>query len=161
MAIRTIQIVRSYAWRLLQDHAADGLIEAAIALPILLSLFMGAAELTPVIRAQIELSNAARAGAQYGTQNSTTAADTTGIRTAAANDAPDLTLGTTNVNLTYICSDGTAASGTPAACSASTAAVETIVTVTTNATVTPWVTLPLLPTSYTLTGSAAMKCLKC
>lgn len=148
--------------RLLADDAGQTLIEAALAVSLLLTLLLGVVEMTPVIRADIEVENAARAGAQYATQNTTTAADITGIEKSAAADAPDITLtwGTQSVSISYTCSDGSTPNGSPLACT-SPAYLETTVNVQPSSTVNPWVTLPFLPTSYTVSGSAVMQCLEC
>ncbi len=60
--------------------------EFAIAIPLLMLLLLGAAELGRYAYFSIIVANAARAGAQYGSQNGTTALDSPGIQTAVQND---------------------------------------------------------------------------
>jgi hypothetical protein len=98
------------------------------------------------------------AGVQYGGQDAATAADITGIQTAASNDAPNITLGTTAVSHSCICSDGSASTCLATDCSGSN--IETILTVQTQATFDPLIHLPGLPTTYTLQGQAIQKVLE-
>jgi Flp pilus assembly protein TadG len=63
----------------------------ALCLPILLLLLLGAIEFGRFAYLAIELSNAAKAAAQYGAQNSITGADVTGMQAVAAQDAPEVT----------------------------------------------------------------------
>lgn len=146
-------------YTLIAEETAQSFAELALTLPILLSLLLGAAEVARVSYAAIEVSNAARAAAQYGAQNSSTAGDTTGMQTAATNEASNVALGTTTVSTSYICSNGTSTSGTPPTCSGS--AVETILTVNTQATVDPLIHLRFLPITFTVHGQAVQKCLQC
>ena len=132
--------------------------ELALTMPLMILLLCGAAELGMVTYASIEVSNAARAGVAYGAQNPNSAGDTTGIQTAAAADAPDLTLGTTTVTTSCICSNGSALTCQPTDCSGSN--IETILTVQTQASFDPHVHLPALPTTYTLHGQAVQKVLQ-
>jgi len=138
---------------------ADGqsLIETAIVFPVLVILLMGAADLARIGRASVDLSNAAKAGAQYGTQNGFTAQDTTGIATAAQNEVKSLTV-TTSSSYTCVCSDGTSSTCQNTDCSSS-HVIETL-TVNTQATVTPLIHLPVLPTTFTVKGKAVQRCLQ-
>ena len=61
-------------------------VEVALLLPILLLLLVGVIEIGRYAYFDILISNAARAGAQYGAQSLIQAADVAGIRTAAQND---------------------------------------------------------------------------
>src|SRR5215469_13561699 len=89
----------------LRGEAGHSLVEAALILPLLITILVGAAELARVAYAAIEVSNAAHAGAQYGAQNGGTASDSPGIATAAASDAANLTTLTTTSSFSCICSD--------------------------------------------------------
>ena len=146
-----------------QTKAEEGssLVELALTMPILLLLVLGAAEFGWVAYAAIEVANAARAGVSYGCQTSATAGDIAGIQNTAAADAPDITLGTTTVTTSCICSNGNAAAGgcgSPTACPGS--EIETILTVQTQATVIPLIRVPGIPTSLTLHGQAVQKVLQ-
>ena len=142
------------AWN---EHG-QALIETALALPVLLLVLVGLFEFALASYESIEVTNAALAGVQYGAQNATTDGDTTGIQTAAANDAGNLTLGTTNVVLSCICSNGTASTCKSTDCAGSN--IETILTVQTQATFDPGFHLPGIPTTFTLHGQAVQKVLQ-
>ena len=139
----------------IKNNDGGALVELALTIPILVFLVVGAAEFAMVEHAGIEVSNAAMAGVQYGTQDSAMAADVTGIGTAAQNDAPDITLGTTTATQSCICSNGSASTCLATDCSGSN--IETILTVTTTTTFDPLLHLPGLPPTYTLTGQAIQK----
>jgi Flp pilus assembly protein TadG len=139
-------------------ECGQALIETAVTLPVLLVLLVGAVEIGRAAYASIEVSNAALAGVQYGTQNSQAAGDTTGIQTAASNDAQNITLGTTTVSHSCICSDGSASTCQPTDCAG--ANIETILTVQTQASFDPGFHLPGLPSSITLNGHATQKVLQ-
>jgi Flp pilus assembly protein TadG len=143
----------------MKSEAGAAMVELALTMPVLVVLLVGAAEFAQVEHASIEVSNAALAGVQYGTQDPVTAADTTGIGTAAQNDAGNITLGTTTVSQSCVCSSGgsTVTCG-PTDCPGSNS--ETILTVQTQATISPLVHLPGLPTSYTVYGQAIQKVLQ-
>jgi Flp pilus assembly protein TadG len=61
-------------------------LEMALMLPLLLMLLVSVIEIGRYAYFDILISNAARAGAQYGAQSLIQAADVAGIRTAAQND---------------------------------------------------------------------------
>jgi len=129
-----------------------------VALPILLLLLVGATEFAMVAYGAIEVSNAANAGADYGSGSAIAAADTAGIQLAANTDAANLPLDPVTVGRSYICSDGTATVGAPPVVSCSSgAAVETTLTVNTQAAYSPPIHWPGLPSTFTLKGQAVRK----
>jgi Flp pilus assembly protein TadG len=147
-----------------RSESGDSLVEMALLLPILTMLLLGTVDLGRLSYMSIEVSNAARAGVQYGQQNPTTWADVTGMQTAATNDATDL-VGATQGNLTAVatywcqCSDGTSVTpncfpGTPSC--ATTHRVDYVKVVTT-ATYKPWFPCPGIPSSTNLTSQAVMR----
>lgn len=137
-------------------EAGQALVETALVVPLLITILVGAAEMARVAYAAIEVANAAHAGAQYGAQNGYTASDTTGIATAATNDAYNLSGITTTSSYTCVCSDGTASTCQTSDCSSS--HIEETLTVNTSVTIDPLIHLPGLPTTYTLKGQAIQKC---
>lgn len=137
-------------------ESGSALVETAAVLPLLITILIGGAELARVAYAAIEVSNAARAGAQYGAQNGFTASDTTGISNAAAADAANLSGLSTSSSYTCICSDGTSSTCQPTDCTNS--KIEQTLTVNTQASFNPLIRLPGLPTTYTLKGQAVQKC---
>jgi Flp pilus assembly protein TadG len=149
--------------RLRGGDAGQALVEAALTLPLLFLLLLGAAELGWLAYNAIEVANAAKAGVAYGAQSGI-CGDATGIQNAASADASDVTATLTATPSTFgICSSGTACTGAGNTCSnidcPSPDHIETILTVNTSATVSPLIHLTGLPLSYTLHGQAVQKCL--
>jgi len=135
-------------------ESGAALIETALALPMLALLLFGAAEFGLVDYEAIEVSNAAKAGVQYGAQDTTRATDTSGIRRAAAQDAPNIVLGSTTSWTTTICSDGTTPAVLSPRCSGG-ATLEMLLTVKTQATFNPVIYVPGVTPSFNLTGQAS------
>ena len=151
--------IRSMIRALRCGDAGGALVETALTAPVLVILLLGAVEFARVAYTAIEVANAARAGVAYGAQNGGTASDTPGITWAATHDGAQITgLSVTNVSLSYICSNGAAATGANTDCANS--HIEETVTVNTQATVDPLIYVPGLPKSYTLRGQAIQKCLQ-
>lgn len=73
-----------------RNAEGGALVEVALASPLMLLMMLGAFELGRVAHHAIEVENAARAGASYGSNNPGSSADTATITQAAKNDAPDL-----------------------------------------------------------------------
>jgi Flp pilus assembly protein TadG len=143
----------------LRRDAGSSLVEAAVVMPFLAMVLLGVIELGWGIYAAIEASNAAKAGVQYGAQNASTVYDTTGITTAATNDAYNLTgLDVTVPAPTCVCSDGTTSTCQNTDCPNSHIVMTR--TVQTQATVTPPVHLPGLPATFTFNGKAMQKVLQ-
>jgi Flp pilus assembly protein TadG len=146
-------------WRPLMRRArgrrGNALVETSMLLPLLATLLIAAYEIAAAAYTSTEVSNAALAGVQYGAQSAATAGDTTGIQTAASNDAPNITLGTTAVSHSCICANGSASTCQPTDCSGS--AIITILTVKTQATFTPVLRMPGIPMSFTMHGQAVQK----
>jgi Flp pilus assembly protein TadG len=144
----------------------QALLELALTLPILLLLTLGLIELGRLAYYNIEVSDAARAGVQFGTQSLAYAADTAGITTAAQSDAPDLGAGTITVTPVQYCDcPGTGSAG---ACPAAGCSYPLVyLKVTTTYTYTPLfnylavsnifnLSNATLSATYTLTGNAIM-----
>jgi Flp pilus assembly protein TadG len=142
----------------ISGNCGQALVELALSMPLLIGLLVGAVEFARMAFASIEVQDAAMAGVQYGAQDTTTAADTTGIQTAASNDAPDVTLGTPTVSISCICADGSASTCLSTDCS--TSAIEKIVTVQTQASFTPLIHKLGVPGTFTLHGQAVQKVLE-
>jgi Flp pilus assembly protein TadG len=137
------------------------LIEVALTMPLFLALLIAAAVFGVVCFDSIEVSSAARAGAQYGMQNHATALDLTGMQTAALKNGTNVT-GMAAVAKNFCQCE--ASLGTNTSCSSVCASPQTIpiqfVQVNTSASVSPlfnnrW--LPGVPVSFTLTGQAVMR----
>lgn len=144
-------------------ESGQSLIELAVALPLFVILILGTAEMANIAWSAIQVSNAARAGAQYGSQSHANASDTASVQTAAKNDAPSIT--NLQVTVTQPCkcisSTGTDTGNacTLAACP-SPNVIMPYVQVNTQAAITPFMRYPGLPASYTLKGQALMGVVK-
>lgn len=156
-----------------QSECGSALVETAITLPMLFVLMLGAVELARVAGAAIEISNAAKAAVAYGAQSFSTDTDTAGMQKAATDEVDDitgLTFTSTNVqaSLSGVCSSGQACTGpdngsgptcTSTDCGTGDHA-ETILTVSTSATIDPLIHLPGLPAIYTVYGGAVQTVLQ-
>lgn len=142
-----------------RSEAGQSLVELALVFPLFLILLLGGTEFARFAWASIEVSNAARAGAQYGAQNHITAASTAAIETAALNDGVNLTGLAATATQYCVCST---AESTQITCSTaitsgscpSPATVLVYVQVNTTATVTPVVHYWSLPKTFIVNGYA-------
>lgn len=154
-------------------ECGSALVETAITLPLFFVLMLGAVELARVARAAIQISNAAKAAVAYGAQNFSTDTDTAGMQKAATDevdDIPGLTFTSTNVqaSLSGVCSSGKACTGpdngSGPTCTSNDCGTgdhaQTIVSVSTSATIDPLIHVPGLPTTYTVYGSAVQTVLQ-
>lgn len=136
-------------------EAGQALIELGLLLPLLLLLAVGIIEIGRLAYFEIEVSNAARAGAQFGTQSLALASDSGDITSAAQNDAPDIG---TNLNVTPVASCGcTAATAIGGACPGSGCSYPLVyLSVTTQYTLNTLFHYPGIPHSFSLTGTSVM-----
>jgi Flp pilus assembly protein TadG len=149
------------------EEAGTAMVETSLSISFLLVILLGIVEFGRVTYASIVVSNAAHAAAQYAAQgldyvsdNDSTSTQNGGIQTAAQNEAgwvysQNKDTFTTTANLSYICSDGSAATGLNTDCS--TSQLERIVAVTTTVTFKPLIHMPGMPTAFNLTGGATQK----
>lgn len=165
----------------LRDNRGAALVELALTTPLFLLLTMGSLEIGRLAYFAIEVANAARAGASYGSVNINNAGATSSVQQAAKNDAPDVsdlivvsqgnacvceTMNTSTGSPSFSPSSGTTSctSSTITSCTAeSSTSVQSVieyVTVSTSANVDPMIHVPGLPTSYTLNGYSAMRILQ-
>ena len=98
MRVRSVE--RSVGRRTLAE-CGQSVAEMALITPVLLLLLVGTIEIGGFASYGIEVSNAARAGVQYGAQSLVDSKDAAGIAQAARNDAPELAK--MNVNATNSC----------------------------------------------------------
>jgi Flp pilus assembly protein TadG len=130
-------------------------VELALSLPLLLMMFLVVVETGRAFYIAISVANAARAGVQYGAQNLTTAADSAGMQTAAANDAPNIVGMTATATHFCVCSDGTASTCAATDCASSHRLIYTQVN--TSAPYSPLINfMGILPT-MTVPGQAVMR----
>lgn len=130
-------------------------VELAVAIPVLVLLLLAGMDYGRVFYMSIGVNNAARAGAQYGSQTVITAADATGMIAAAKADASNLsTLTATASQCTCITST------TVTACPSSyctNAPQATFVEVDTQGVFQTIVSYPGIPNSTTISGKAIMQ----
>ena len=149
-------MIHRWARRLRDSESGQALVEVSVAGTLLVVIVLGVIEFGQLAYDSIEVSNAAKAGVQYGTQNGATASDTTGIQNAAAAAATDVTGLTATSSYSCTCSDGSSSTCQNTDCP--NAHLEEVLTVNTQATVTPMVRIPGLPSSFTVTGKAIQQC---
>lgn len=140
-----------------RSSSGQSLVELALAVPVLVLLLLAAADFGRLFYVWIAVNNAARAGAQYGSQTLTSAADTNGMKLAATTDGSNIS------GLTATASQCTCVSGTSVTvCSGSNynctnAPQATFVKVNTQATFNTVVNYPGMPSSITVKGTAIMQ----
>jgi len=145
-----------------QNEQGSALVELALSLPMLSLMLLGAAEFARIAYAAIEVTNAAHSAAVYAASSQQALADTPGITNAATGDSPNLAGGnaisvSTPITTSCTCSD---TSYTPSSCSDNRtcqdhhASMITAVTVQTQTTFSPAISLPGWRPSITLVGKS-------
>jgi Flp pilus assembly protein TadG len=140
------------------DHGSS-LVELALVIPILLLIVFGAVDFGHAFYVNLELVNAAHAGAEYGSLNPTL---TGSITTAAMQSAPNLhlTASAVTVQSGCVCSDGTAyhdqgsCSPAPACPNATLVNRVQVTTTTTYHTLVPW---GVIPSSFKWSSTATIR----
>lgn len=142
----------------MRNNIGQALVELALVFPIFILLLVGAAEFGRLAYAAIEISNAARAGASYGSQTHITASDFPNIELAATQDAANITgVAATATNFCACSTGGTITCSTALTMCPSPARIIEYVQVNTSGTIDPLFYYPGLPTTFTLTGQAIMQ----
>ena len=149
----------------LPDDQRGSVLELALILGLFgAPLLLGTVQVAALLYSSIEITSAAHSAAMYGMMSSTYAADTTGITTAAQQDAADFGSNLTATPSTYyVCSTDLAGTQYTTQSAANTACTGTgnhsvhFVQVTASAVVTPPVRFPGLPTTMTLSAKSAME----
>ena len=108
-----VESLRATSWKRLRGGRlrrgrGQAAVELALSVPLLLVMFLLVVEMGRAFYIAISISNAARAGVQYGSQNLSTAADNAGMQAAAANDAPNIVGMTATATHFCQCADGAA-----------------------------------------------------
>jgi Flp pilus assembly protein TadG len=137
---------------LVRSERGSSLVEVGLMLPVLGLLLFGAIDFGRAYYLSIEVANAAQAGAQFGVQNASGA----GMQNAARSDAPDVPGITATASYGCECPDGSSRSPN---CTSSPGCANAVnyVQVTTNATYTPLIPWPGIPSSIPLRGQATMR----
>jgi hypothetical protein len=157
----------------MKNENGQALVEAALSLPFIVVMLLGMTEIGKMVYCAIEVTNSARAAAQYATMNggafstNSSGMDVTGMLTAAQSDSgnlgtsvsfpttPTYSCACADGSTTYSCNTGSAI---PSGCSGSHLIIT--VTVHTQGTFTPDIKVPGLSTSYTLHGLATEEVLQ-
>lgn len=92
----------------MRNRSGSAIIEFVIAIPVLVLLAIGVGEFGRLYLTSIALSNAVKAGAQYGAQDAAHADDAPGIALAARTDASPVTLDSVQSARFCRCPDGSA-----------------------------------------------------
>src|SRR5258708_28214323 len=151
------------------DDKGEAFVELALVMPMLILLILGGIEIGRLAYADIEISNAARAGVAYAMQSHAFASDNAGITAAATQDAPNIpglvvatpiltcycetSAGVTTAKDCSIVNTGSTGAG---ACPSPSVIVE-YVQVNTSASIHTVLNLPAIPSSLTLRGQAIMR----
>ena len=151
--------------RIRHSDRGSALVELALSLPILGLLLLGAVEFGRFAYLAIELTNAAKAAAQYGARNSVTGADVTGMQLVASQDAPEVTAQCTGFTTTVAatsCACVVGGTSTGAACGSTCAGGYIVqnLNITTSAQCTPLFYPSGFGGTLTLTGHAVQEVLK-
>ena len=98
-----------------RSERGAALVEMAVALPVLVVILFGTTDFARVMFTAIEVTNAARAGAQYGAMSLSNSKDTSGIQSTATNGAPNVPGITAAGTSTCLCAqnDGSGRHGPP------------------------------------------------
>lgn len=164
-----------YLKRLRREQEGQALIECALSGTLLAVLLLSAVEFGRMAYAAIEVSNAARAAAQYGAMNGGAflSSDATGLDSVGMLNAAQLDAGNLGTSVTFAsgypkyscyCSSSTdttascTAPATPSGCTASHIIVT--VQVQTQATYNPLIHVPGFPDPITLQGSSQQEVLQ-
>jgi Flp pilus assembly protein TadG len=123
---------------------------------MLLLLLLALIDVGRLAYMSIEVSNAARAAASYGSQSHITAVNSTGMVQAAKNDAPDLS-GLTPTAIHFCTCSNAGGQVTCTLSSCPSARLLLYVQVSTSATYTPWFPYTGSPGSWILSGSSTMR----
>jgi Flp pilus assembly protein TadG len=137
--------------RTLMRQAGQSAVEFALMAPAIVLLLVIGADVARAFSTAAVLSNAARAGAQYGAQNRSTAADFNGMKTAASNDANGL--GGVSATASNLC----LCSGSSVSCSTTcSSGLQLYVSVTTSASFSTVLPYPGITQTLQLQGSSTI-----
>ena len=148
----------------------QALVETAVSMVLFIVIIFGAGEFGRLAFAAIEVSNSAKAAAQYGAQSRATASDTAGMLAAAQAEyySTGLTLVSPTSTSGYACSCSQGPAPTSTSCGTADNAINTCpganleitMTVQTQVTFNSVIHIPGLSSSFVLTGTAIQKVLQ-
>jgi Flp pilus assembly protein TadG len=157
--------VRPRRLRNLRSDAGTSVLELALLTPVMLVLLLGIIDVGRYAQLSILVTDAARAGGQYGAQSLVTAADSTGIENAAVEDAPNVLTTSKVCVATWVCYSSSPTTQPPTSCPTTppsptcpaSALQNVYVQVTTQAAFAPLFHYPGLPTYLPVTGVFQMR----
>ncbi len=158
MAARSVTPMNGAIARWRRTSSGSALVEAAIALPVLIFLLFGVMDFGRAFYAALSVTNGVRAGLSYGTRSPAKSSDFTGIQNAATAAASDVS-GFNAVATRYCrCWDGIAES-VMATCSSACIShtIRIYVQVTGTATFTPITHYVGIPAAFTITRVGKMR----
>jgi Flp pilus assembly protein TadG len=139
---------------ILRDDRGSSLVEMAAMLPLFLLLLFGAIDFGRAYYLTTEIAGAAHAAAVYGSQNPT---DTTGMKTVAQDDAPNVpNLSVATPTYGCECPDGSSYGSTCPSSSTCTGSVYRV-NVTVTGTYSPLFPWPRIPSSMSFSSTASMR----
>jgi Flp pilus assembly protein TadG len=143
----------------MKSQRGSALVELTVTLPVLLLIVLGTADFGRVFYRSIEVTNAARAAAQYGARDGSDAA---GMRTAAVIAAPNinLTTGDVDASIAYQCANSSGTTFTTASGPSDPCAGKHLIktaTVTVTSAFNPFTRFPGIPRALTLTRTASLR----
>ena len=147
----------------LRQETGNSLVEVSLLISFFgVPLLLGVAEIGRVAYAGIEVSNAARAGAAFASQNTSDSTDNVDTKQAALNEASDLNgMTVSNPTITCFCANAptTAVTCSSAAttCANNSSHAISFVTVNTSLSLSPIFHIPSLPSSFSLVGQQTMR----
>lgn len=139
-----------------RGEEGSSLIELALMMPVFALILVGSVEVAQLAYASIEVTSAARAGAEYGAQTHDTAADAAGMQTVATGAGPNVPNMQATATTFCTCSDGSSITCSNAGTSCS-ARINEYVQVNTSASVTSLFHIAGLPRTFTLKGVAVQR----
>jgi Flp pilus assembly protein TadG len=140
------------------SDTGSALVELAVALPVLILIVFGTTDFARVFYTAMELTNAARAGAQFGATSVVRSGDTGGMQSAAT-AAINVTGVTAVASRSCFCASNNGGSFPGAACTATCGFgrhMVVSVTVTASKTFTTIAPIPGIPNSIALTRTATL-----
>lgn len=135
------------------------IVELAVIMTVLLLMVLGVIDFGRALYIKVEVANAARAGALYGSQGAANAADTADIKIAVQTESADLSSSLSNITSSYVCQ---CVGGSTVTCGTGTCPGNTPligwVTVNCQVVYAPWLSIPYfnLKPTYLIKGSAVM-----
>jgi Flp pilus assembly protein TadG len=143
------------------SEAGGALVELAVALPVVVVIFAGTIDFARVFYTSMALTDAARAGAQYGSINTANSVDIPGMQSAATGATNTSGISAAASNTCKCATDAGVFDATAVSCTSTCTSPKHMVitvTVTTTKTFTTIITgFPAIPSSVSLSRTATLR----